>query len=158
MHGATSNHVYPFSAIPPWGINLVGHIQGTRVVGIDRLDNVVLDLALPKLIEVGTLANGVPYQTREAIGERGEAYSMVVPLSSPGTTQGNRCFILVFDEFRQTADGGLEALARFYRTARTPYVRGEPRSCVPPIYPGGINSHSVPSVSEPHDTTRLLIY
>ncbi len=157
-HGATSNKLYPFSIPPPWGISLVGEIQGTRVAGIDRLDNVVLKLALPQFIEVGTLAHGVPHQTREAIGELDEAYSMVVPLSTPGTTQGNRCFILVFDAFHRTADGGLEALARFYRTAYTPRVEGEPRSCVPPIYPGGINGHAVSRVTTPHDTTRLLIY
>ena len=157
-HGASVGTGYPFSIMPPWGINLVGKIQGTRVAGIDGRDNVVLAQGLPHFIQVGTLANGLLLQTREAIGELGEAYSMVVPMSSPGTTQGNRCYILVFDDFRQTAGGGLEALARFYATAYTPYVRGEPRYCVPPIYPGGINSYSVPSVSTPHDTTRLLIY
>ena len=83
---------------------------------------------------------------------------MVVPMSTPDTTQGNRCYIFVFDDFRRTPTGGLETLARFYRTARSPYVRGEPRSCIPPIYPGGLNAKAVPSVDMPHAVTRLLIY
>ncbi len=159
VHGGTSNKIYPFSIPPPWGINLVGEIQGTIVSHLDRRGRVVLRPALPNFIEVGTLANGLLLQTREAIGELGEGYSMVLPMNSPGTTQGNRCFILVFDKFHRTADGGLEALARFYMTAYTPHVQGEPRYCVPPIYPSGIgSSYSVPSVTEPHETTRLLIY
>ena len=158
VHGGTSNKLYPFSAIPPWGINLVGHIQGTRVSHLDRLGRVVLTTALPHVVEVGPLPNGLLLRTREAIGELGEGYSLVVPLSSPGTTQGNRSFILVFDDFRRTDAGGLETQARFYRTARTPYAPKEPRYCVPPIYPGGIGStYTVPSVTEPHAVTRLLI-
>lgn len=158
VHGQTPANLHPIGAIPPWGISLVGRIQGTRVKGVDRLGNVVLEPALPRVVEVGTLANGVPYQTREAINELGEAYSLVVPMSTHDTTQDNRCYILVFDDFRRTPAGGLETQARFYRTARSPYVRGEPRSCVPPIYPGGLNGRSVPSVTTPHYVTRLLIY
>ena len=157
-HGLTSNKIYPFSAVPPWGISLTGWIQGTRVSHTDRRGRVVLRAALPALIEVGTLANGLLWRTRQAIGEVEDGYSMVVPLSSPGTTQGNRCFILVFDDFRRTADGGLETQARFYATARTPYQGDEPRYCVPPIYPGGINGNAVSQVSAPHAVTRVLIY
>ena len=158
-HGQTPSNLYPFSAIPPWGITLVGHIQGTRVNGVDRLGRVRLTTALPHIVEVGTLRDELPLQTREAIGELGEGYSLVVPLSSPGTTQGNRCFILVFDDFRRTDGGGLETQARFYRTARTPYAGNNPRHCVPPIYPGGIgSSYTVPAVTKPHAVTRLLIY
>lgn len=83
---------------------------------------------------------------------------MAVPYSTSETTQDNRCFVFVFDEFRQPSAGGLETMARFYRTHRTPYVRGEPRYCVPPLYPGGFNGRSVSSVEKPHDVTRLLIY
>ena len=157
-HGLTPNNLYPFSAIPPWGISLTGWIQGTRIVKVDRYGNPVLEPALPHIVEVGTLAHGLLPQTRQAIGELGDGYTFVLPLSSPGTTQGNRCFILVFDDFHRTADGGLETQARFYATARTPYVRNEPRYCVPPVYPGGINSQGYASVSQPVGVTRLLIY
>ncbi len=34
----------------------------------------------------------------------------------------------------------------------------EPRLCVPPIYVGGANGQAVSQVSEPYDTTRVLIY
>ena len=74
------------------------------------------------------------------------------------STQNNRCYILVFDDFSRTADGGMETQARFYATARTPYVRGEPRYCVPPVYPGGIGSQGHTQVKKPHGVTRLLIY
>ena len=158
VHGQTPGRLHPIAAIPPWGIYLVGMIRGTRVSGTDRLGNPVLKDALPHVIEMGTAANGLPYQTREAINELGEAYSLVVPYSTSETTQGNRCFVLVFDDFQQPPSGGLETQARFYRTHRTPYVRGEPRHCVPPLYPGGFNGRAVSSVDEPHDTTRLLIY
>ena len=160
IHGATSNKIYPFSAIPPWGISLVGEMQGTKVSGTDRLGNVILRPALRKLVEIGTLANGLPLRTREAIGELGEAYSLVVPIAvyTTTSTQNNRCYVLVFDDFRQPPDGGLETLARFYITTRTPYVRGEPRLCVPPIYRGGANGQAVSQVSTPSDTTRVLIY
>lgn len=157
-HGSTSNRLYPIAAIPPWGINLVGTMQGTRVAGIDRYGQPILRAALPRIIEVGTLANGVPLHTRQAIGELGEAYSFVVPRSTRDTTQGNRCFILVFDDFHRTPDGGLETQARFYATARTDYVRGEPRYCVPPVYPGGINGQGYSSVNEPIGVTRIRIY
>ena len=158
VHGGTSNRLYPFSAIPPWGISLVGHIQGTRVAGTDRQGNAILKKALSNLIEIGTLANGLPQRTREAIGETAPGYSIVVPRSSADTTQGNRCYILVFDDFRFTPAGGLEAQARFYITARSPYVRDEPRLCLPPVYRGGVNGQAVPHVTGPHDTTRLMIY
>lgn len=157
-HGLTSNKNYPFSAIPPWGISLVGEMTGTQVSHIDRRGNPVLKCGLPHAIEIGTLANGLPWRTREAIGEVEDGYSMVVPMSTPDTTQGNRCFILVFDDFHRTPDGGMETQARFYRTARTPSVLGEPRYCVPPIYPGGINGKAVPQVSKPHAVTRVRIY
>lgn len=156
IRGGTSNKLYP--DIPPPGILITGIIQGTRVSHTDRYGNVILKPALRKLIEVGTLANGLPLQTSEAIGELGEGYSMVVPMSTPDTTQSNRCFILVFDNFRRTAEGGIETQARFYRTARTPYQRGEPRWCVPPIYPGGINGRGYPRQTREPDVTRVLIY
>ena len=158
VHGATSGRVYPFSAIPPWGISLVGHIQGTVITGADQWGHPILRAALPNLIEVGTLANGLPFRTREAIGELGDGYSLVVPRSSPGTTQGNRCYILVFDDFHRPAAGGLETQARFYITARSPYIPKEPRLCVPPIYPGGSNSQPVAQLSRPGASTRVLIY
>ena len=97
-------------------------------------------------------------RTRQAIGELGEGYSLVVPISVGRTTQTNRCYVLVFDDFRRTADGGLETQARFYSTARTPYADREPRYCVPPIYPGGANSYSVEQVTKPSGISRLLIY
>ena len=158
VHGATSNKVYAFSQIPPWGIGLAGTIQGTKVAGVDRLGRARLHSALPVHVEVGTLANGLLMQTREAIREMGEGYSFVVPLSTPDTTQSNRCYILVFDDFHRTADGGMETEARFYATARTPYVRGEPRYCVPPVYPGGINGQGYTHVKKPQGVTRILIY
>ena len=157
-HGLTPNSLYPPTAIPPYGISLAGRIYGTRVRGVDRLGNIVLGPGGGGLIEVGTLANGVPLQTREAIGELDEGYSIVVPKSSPGTTQGNRCYILVFDDFRRTPGGGLETEARFYITARSDYVNREPRYCIPPIYPGGMNGRAVESVTKPNAVTRLLIY
>ena len=64
VHGATSNKVYPFSQIPPWGVALAGTIQGTRVVGVDQRDRVILRAALPRHVEVGTLANGLLLRTR----------------------------------------------------------------------------------------------
>ena len=106
----------------------------------------------------GRWRNGLPLQTHEAIGELDEGYSLVVLMDSPGTTQGNRCYILVFDDFRRTPNGGLETEARFYITARTPYERGATRYCIPPIYPGGMNGHTVPAVTKPNVITRLRIY
>ena len=155
IHGGTSNKI---SHQPAPGITMTGHIQGTRVSHHDRLGRVVLAPALGRALEIGTLANGLPLQTREAIGELDEGYSLVVLMDSPGTTQGNRCYILVFDDFRRTPNGGLETEARFYITARTPYERGATRYCIPPIYPGGMNGHTVPAVTKPNVITRLRIY
>ena len=157
VHGATGASIYP-GGIPPGGISLVGNIQGTVVTGTDQFGNPILRAALPNVVEVGTLANGLPFATRVAIGEQGEGYSMVVPRSSSGTTQGNRCYILVFDDFRLLPDGGLETQARFYITARSPYVRDEPRTCIPPVYPGGANGRPRGQVSKPSGSTRVLIY
>lgn len=156
VFGGTSNKIY--SDIPPPGVDLVGGIAGTRVSQHDAQGRPVLVPALGRGVEVATLPNMLPLQTREAIGELDDGYSMVVPMDAARTTQGNRCFVLVFDDFRRTDTGGMETEARFYITARTPYVRGyNPRTCVPPIYPGGLNGHAVPHVTRPNAVTRLRI-
>lgn len=154
IHGGTSNKI---SHQPAPGITMTGHIQGTIVRGTDRWGDVILAPALGRALELGTLANGLPLQTREAIGELDEGYSLVVVMDARGGTQGNHCYILVFDDFRRTPNGGLETEARFYITARTPYERGAYRYCIPPIYPGGMNGHTVPSVTKPKAVTRLRI-
>ena len=51
VHGQTPNRLYPPGLIPPWGIDLVGKIQGTRVNGVDHLGRVVLR---PWLRHLGT--------------------------------------------------------------------------------------------------------
>lgn len=163
-HGKTSNKLYPFSEVPPIGVTLVGTIQGTRVHGHDRQGRAVLDAAAPRQVELATLPNGLPLQTREALGEVGDGYSLVMPMSGAATTATTHCYILVFDDFRRTNTGGLETQARFYITARTPYRSGasplDPygqRRCVPPLYPYGGGGQAVHSVTQPNAVTRLRI-